>query len=164
MNDKNGVYKCKQYLILEEAILESIEIVNLTDIRIALRVSEWNFTKTFYSEWNIPTESADARKALSQMFPGMILVILCINCALLKFDRAIGQPGLLLVQQTRPNTPDAEAAPKTIVGLEFEDESELKRMLLGEYDSRFTHLAIDIISGRIDIVFQDLAMDFPSQI
>jgi hypothetical protein len=84
MSDRETLDK---YFILEEGILESIHSENLTDIILKIKISEWNLTKSFFSEWNMPVEHAEARNALERIVPGSFLNIVCRSIALFEIDR-----------------------------------------------------------------------------
>jgi hypothetical protein len=129
MSDRETLDK---YFILEEGILESIHSENLTDIILKIKISEWNLTKSFFSEWNMPIEHVEARNALERIILGSFLNIVCRNIALFEIDRVKrhGRPDLLLVREPHPQTTDAEDAPKTIFGFGFKDKSLLKENLL----------------------------------
>src|ERR1700733_2180228 len=97
-----------KYFILEEAILGSIHSENLTDIILKIKISEWNLTKTFFSEWNMQIEHVEARNALERIIPGSFLRMSCRNIALFKFDRVErhGRPDMLLVRRPRSQARD----------------------------------------------------------
>jgi hypothetical protein len=156
--------KLTKYFILEEAILESFISDDLELVILKIGISEWNLTKDFCSEWKVPLDHIEARKTLNRILPGSTLIISCRNIALFKLNRVErhGRPELLLVRTQQPVAKNNESYPKTIFGFGVKEPSLLKEELLREYEKSFSHVVIDTIDARIDLIFETLQIEnFP---
>jgi hypothetical protein len=153
----------KKYVILSEAHLLSLGTVERTirDIALEFKISEWNFTRTFFAELQIPSAHDLAFKRIVELFQGDILKIVCRNVAHLKLDRVTrhGHPEILLVEKTPPPTDEAYLGPLAVFGSHFEEESDLLNTL-GENKTKFIHWVIDITDAQLHIVSKDL--EFPN--
>ena len=145
--------------------MHSIQSNDLTDVILEIEVSEWNFTKSFFLDLNVPVEHSAARTRIEQLFPKRMLKLRCKNIAYLGVDRVTrhGRPEMILVKCPEPASPKAVEASQTIFGFGLKDDSDLKDKILGKLKKEFSHMAIDTIDARIDIVFQEMEIqNFPT--
>lgn len=163
-----------RYVLLREGILESWNMEDLDTLVAVVKLYWINISKDFAvdylglppefdkNNWKEDAEFVD--KSLETLLPGRRLVITFRNIVHFRLDRVRGGDPrllrLLLVKTPLPNEPDARDEPKTILGFEFANDSELLREL-GTYRSHFHHAVIHCVTGRVDIVFEDLETNLP---
>lgn len=156
----------KKYVILSEAHLLSLRTVerSIKDIALEFKISEWNFTRTFFEELQIPQAHDLAFKRIVELFQGDILRIICRNVAHLKLDRVArhGHPEILMVEKVPPPTQEGYLGPLAVFGSRFEEKSDLLNTL-DEHKSKFLHWVIDITDAQLQIVSKDLELpNFPT--
>jgi hypothetical protein len=145
MNKFNVITK---YLILEEATIQSIVFPTVNQLVMTIEVSEWNFTKQFYDERNLPIEHEAAYEAIAQVFPDHLLKMSFSNVITFRWERSLAK-----LAGSAGFTMDTSAW--TIIDCGFDDESkDLGRMK--ELGLKAVHLLIDTSPGTIDIVCEDI--------
>jgi hypothetical protein len=150
-------------VILNESALVSCTVPEkqIRDLVLGFQVSEWNFSKTFFSDWRLPHDHEGAHARVLELFQGNRLVVVCRNVACFAVDRAGSHPELLLVRATPPETQEAYLGPLTVFGSGFLGESDLLTRL-AESKEHFFHWVLNMTSARLDIVAEDIELpNFP---
>lgn len=155
----------RKYVILSEAHLLCVRTVerSIKDIALDFKVSEWNFTRTFFEQFQIPPDHDLAFKRIVEMFQGDRLKIVCHNVAHLKLDRVTrhGHPEILMMEKSAPPTVEGYLGPLAVFGSHFEEQSDLLNSL-GQFKTNFLHWVIDVTDAQLQIVCKDLELaNFP---
>lgn len=153
----NAFQKLNRYFALREAVIRKLSFEGSEDLVIACKVSEWNFKKDFFFDYNLPTEREAASAAIVDMFPECFVNFRFKNVIRFRTNRlkTPGRPDLLFVDVPPPVSVNPNDGPWTIVSFGFVEHSP-DLDALGPFKERCRHLQIDTVDLQIEIVFEDV--------